>query len=264
MPSKWIQQCPGFATYRWHDNGGIEIKGSGFDRYPDSHRRAKNIKKFWSKYNTSLVKYAKKFKLPVSWVVAIVAIESGGDEWACSPCVKIYKGKQWCSFAPNCGGGVASDGKTYSCCAYGLMQAINSEAVKRGYKSGADLLGNPDASIGVGVDVYREKLGYAKGDPVVACRMYNGCGSCKNGRAPCPGEGIFGIGGQGNYAEAFALSVNTFLAMELPAVEPTDPDPGTEPTAATQTADSSPLYKVGMMGLFAGATYWFLTKRKLI
>jgi hypothetical protein len=51
------------------------------------------------------------------------------------------------------------------------------------------------------------------GDPIVAAKRYNGCSGCRADRSPCNNQGIFGVGGQFNYAEKFAKSVNTFLVM---------------------------------------------------
>lgn len=213
---QYKQQCEGFASYRWDDTGAIEVQGVGFPKYPNESRQASQIRTFWEKYGNIMSRYADNMNLPLSWVVGIIAIESGGNEWACSPCEQYINDVQVCSLAPACGGGVARDGKTYSCCAYGLMQVIDSNARRHGMKHGAELLGNPEDSIRIGVTVFRDALdGGAKGDPIVAARMYNGCKSCGGGRAPCGGGGMFGIGGQFDYASKFAKSVNTFLALGL-------------------------------------------------
>ena len=216
---EFTQQCPGYASYRWYDNGAIEVQGAGFPSYDPDSPMGKRILGFWNQYQPILTKYANQFGLPLAWVVGIIAIESGGDEWACSPCQKYdSKGNVLCSFAPNCGGGVAKDGKTYSCCAYGLMQVIDYNARTHGMQHGAQLLGNPDDSIRIGTTIFVDALkGGAQGDPLVAARMYNGCATCGGGRAPCGGGGMFGIGGQGNYAEKFAKASNTFHALGLKA-----------------------------------------------
>lgn len=210
------QQCEGYATYRWDDRGGIEVYGQGFPAYGPDSSEAKRIRTFWDKYGSIMSATARSQDVPLAWVVAIIAIESGGNEWACSPCIKEKDGVQICSFAPNCGGGVASNGQSYSCCAYGLMQIIDSNARMNGLKNGAELMGNPEDSIRIGTKIFRDALaGGAAGDPIVAARMYNGCKSCGNGRAPCGGGGLFGIGGQFDYTTKFAKSANTFLAMGL-------------------------------------------------
>lgn len=212
MPSEWKQQCPGFAVYRWTDDGGIEVQDRGFPHWDPLSKSGLLIAAFWDKYQDLLIKHAQAIGVPIAWAVGIIAIESGGDPWACSPC-DAAKG---CSLAPGCGGGVASDGKTYSCCAYGMMQIIDSAARDYGMKNGAELLGNPDDSIRIGLAIFRQKLnGGAQGDPIVAARMYNGCKGCGGGYASCNGGGMFGVGGQGNYAEKFAMAANTFLAAGL-------------------------------------------------
>jgi hypothetical protein len=211
------QQCSGYASYRWYSNGSIEVAGVGYPSYDRDSAMGRQIVKFWDQYQPIMTRYAEKFDLPLAWVVAIIAIESGGNEWACAPCQKYdSEGNVWCSVAPGCGGGVASDGKTYSCCAYGLMQVIDYNARKYGMDHGAQLLGNPDDSIRIGCTIFANALrGGAQGDPLVAARMYNGCKSCGGGKAPCGGGGMFGIGGQGNYAEKFVKAANTFHALGL-------------------------------------------------
>jgi hypothetical protein len=213
----FILQCPGYRAYRWRDDGAIEVEGLGLPSYSPGSQQARSIVEFWDKYGDLMTKYARQMNLPVAWVVGITYIESGGNEWACSPCKQYTdSGVQLCSLAPNCGGGVASDGNTYSCCAYGLMQVIDMNARHYGMAHGAQLLGNPDDSIRIGTSIFRDALaGGAQGDPIVASRMYNGCGKCGGGRAPCGGGGLFGVGGQGNYSEKFAKSANTFLALGL-------------------------------------------------
>jgi Transglycosylase SLT domain len=215
---EYILQCDGYHAYRWLSDGAIEVHGLGFPSYAPGSAPANQIVEFWDKYGSIMTKYARQMNLPVSWVVGITYIESGGNEWACAPCKShTSSGAQWCSLAPDrCGGGVASDGKRYSCCAYGLMQVIDYNARRYGMDHGAQLLGNPDDSIRVGTSIFRDALAAgAQGDPIVASRMYNGCRGCGGGRAPCGGGGLFGVGGQGNYSEKFAKSVNTFLALDL-------------------------------------------------
>lgn len=248
MASAWVQHCPGFATYRWREDGALEVKGEGFPVYEPTSWEAQNIAKFWAKYGELFEKYASEYELPVSWVVGIVFVESGGDEWGCSPCdPKI------CSLAPDrCGGGVAKDGKQYVCCAYGLMQVIDANARHYGgFEHGAELLGNPDGAIGVGVKIYREGLNASEGDPLVAVRRYNGCGKsvCSGGKIlKCNPSCMFGVGGQSNYAEKFARAVNTFLAMELP-LEPVD-------IGQEDRASSGGLVAALGLGAVAAAAFW--------
>lgn len=211
MPSEWVQQCEGYATYRWHEDGGIEVQGDGFWNYGTDSKQADNIRKFWDKYGKMFKTTAGELGLPVAWVVGIVFVESGGDEWACSPCAPPHCGLK------DCGGGIAKDGKHYVCCAYGLMQVIDSNARHYGgLKNGAQLLGNPFDSIRIGCKIYQENLSKSEGDPLVAVRRYNGCTVCKGGRVTsCNPSCPFGIGGQGGYAEKFAKAVNTFLMLDL-------------------------------------------------
>jgi hypothetical protein len=99
------------------------------------------------------------------------------------------------------------------------MQIIDQNARAYGMPNGAALLGNPDDSIRIGIAIFRDALdGRAMSDPIVGARMYNGCYGCKNGHAPCSGVGLFGVGGQNDYATKFAMAANTFIAMDLEPV----------------------------------------------
>lgn len=250
MASQWKQQCPGFATYRWHEDGAIEVKGQGFPQYDEGSTVEESIRSFWNTYGQLFAKHAASLGLPVAWVVGIVAVESGGDEWACSPCAP-----PWCGLS-NCGGGVASDGKHYVCCAYGLMQVIDSNARYYGMNNGAELLGNPDDSIRIGCEIYKKNVDRSEGDPLMGVRYYNGCRSvCKGGRVTvCNPKCMFGIGGQNNYAEKFAKTVNTFLDMDIGHQPPTYVPPYDESKSSI-----TPAVAIGA-GAFALGWYLFRSR----
>jgi len=271
QPTQWKQQCDGFATYRWYpDTGAIEVKDVGFPSYGESHSRTRNVLKFYEKYGALLQKHADALGLPIAWVVAIVSIESGGNEWACSPCISHdSKGKQICSLAPDrCGGGVAKDGKHYVCCAYGLMQVINRNAVSYGKKHGAELLGDPDESIRIGVSIYRSNIKSSEGDPLVAVRRYNGCGVkiCVGGRVTqCSPACMFGIGGQGqggvSYAEIFSHVTNTFIALHDKLPVPKQPPGEIEPVLYEAGIGSPGILGLSLaIGLGLGA-YWYASRK---
>ena len=227
-----IQHCEGYSSYSLHEDGSIDIDGeliawtagSG-----SSNRLAAN----WERYGATFLDAAKLTGLPVAWLVGLMTIESGGDPNACSPCVKELNGKQFCSFAPTCGG---------DCCAYGLMQFTDSTArqVSGGQVTGPMLLGKPDLAIALAAKFFAKLVEQSEGDPVVAAKRYNGCGGCKGGRAPCSGEGMLGIGGQNDYAVAFIRAANTFLALNLGPPPPV--------TVSSIVGDS---YGVRAVGVFA-------------
>lgn len=266
----WKQQCEGFASYRWDpETGAVEVKDLGFPSYEPSHSRSQNLVKFYERYGALIDKHAGLLNIPVAWVAAIVSIESRGNEWACSPCISHdSKGKQICSLAPNkCGGGIARDGKHYTCCAYGLMQVIDANAVRYGKKHGAELLGDPDESIRIGVSIFNSCIKSSEGDPLIAVKRYNGCkrSLCVGGRVTqCDPSCMFGIGGQGNYAEIFAHVANTFVALKgslPPSVPPSEPPP-VEPVLREAGMGSGILGLSLAIGLGLGV-YWYATKRDL-
>jgi len=264
MPSPWKTQCEGYVSYRWHENGAIEVHGKGFLKHDPSSKAAKGISKYVEKYMPLFEKNAQALGLPVAWIVGIVFVESGGNEWGCSPCIRFdSKGKQTCSLAPNCGGGVARDGKTYSCCAYGLMQVTHRNAVTYGMSHGAELLGNPEDSVRIGTRIYADNVKASEGDPLVAVRRYNGCArtTCVGGRlTTCTPECIFGIGGQGGYAEKFTRAVNTFLELPPGPVEPPEP-PLVEPVDYEASVGSPGVLGLALaIGVGIGA-YWYASKR---
>lgn len=237
--------------YRWHEDGAIEVQGQGFIT---NIKHESSIRNYWSRYGPLFVRYAQQFDLPVSWVVGIVYVESGGDEWACSPCEPPFCGLS------NCGGGVAKDGKHYVCCAYGLMQIIESNAKSYGgLEHGAQLLGNPEDSVRIGVKIYAENLHISKGDPLVAVRRYNGCSVCSGEwMKKCSESCMFGVGGQANYAEKFARAVNTFLAMDLEPVGPAPP--GWEPADVSERASLGTFSVIVGLGAAAFAV-WAMTRK---
>lgn len=261
MPSPWKTQCEGYVSYRWHENGGIEVQDQGFLTF--SGKAAGTIAKFSNRLMPLLEKYSAENGIPVSWLVGIIYVESRGNDWACSPCIKTNsKGVAVCSLAPNkCGGGIARDGKHYSCCAYGLMQLIETNAVDGGMKNGAELLGNPEDSIRLGAKLFARLVKISEGDPLVAVRRYNGCSVCVGGRlTKCTPGCIFGIGGQGGYAESFTMAVNTFLELPPGPVAPPEP-PLVEPVDYEASVGSPGVLGLALaIGVGIGA-YWYASKR---
>ena len=195
-----LNQCPGAAPYRWLDDGHIETKGE-FPIWPEG-RGTDRIRDAWGKYGPLVETSAKANKLPVAWLMGIMSVESLGDPNACSPC-----NEELCPGIWNTGGCASQQ-----CCAYGIMQIIDSTArmMSDGQVRGPDLLGRPDLSIDLAARYFRKLLDSKGQDPLAAAKCYNGCRG-----GVCTGGGMFGMGGQNNYVENFVRASNTFLSMKL-------------------------------------------------
>lgn len=203
MPSNVIQLCDGFASHRLFEDGRIEVNGA-FPTWQETARLNKVVS-IWERFGEMIEAAQAESGVPAAWLVGIMFIESGGDINACSPCIQHDNaGNQICAFAPNCGG---------NCCAYGLMQFIDTTARAYG-ATGPSLLGNPQLSILIAGRYFKELLRRSGGDPILAAKRYNGGGWSD----PCSSQaGTFGIGGQGDYPMNFARSVNTFIQLNLPS-----------------------------------------------
>lgn len=195
-----LNQCAGAAPYRWLDDGHIETKGE-FPIWPEGRGTAR-ITDAWNKYGPLVQTSARANKLPVAWLMGIMSVESLGDPNACSPCTEDL-----CPAIYRTGGC-----STQQCCAYGIMQIIDSTArmMSDGQVRGPDLLGRPDLSIDLAAKYFRKLLDQKGQDPLAAAKCYNGCG-----KGLCTGGGMFGMGGQNNYVENFVRATNSFLAMKL-------------------------------------------------
>ena len=208
-----ITLCPGFATYSVNDDTSITVNGQNI-AFDAGTVPAKKVTSLWSKFADAIQQASAKTGIPISWLVGIMTIESGGNPNACSPCINYDSaGNQVCSFAPNCGG---------PCCAYGLMQFIDSTARAYG-TTGPALLGDERLAIEIAGKYLRTLLDKSGGDPVVMAKRYNG------GGPSCSGAGTFGIGGQGDYPANFVRAINTFLRDHPEAMQGT----GGIPTVAT-------------------------------
>jgi hypothetical protein len=195
--------CPEGASYRILPDGVIEVDGQVIEATDKDKALISKIK---ASIGTQIDLAAATHDVPASWVAGIVVIESGGNPSACSPC-----DKKVCSMAPNCGG---------PCCAYGIMQCIDSTAKSFCKRSGPSLTGDLEGGLDCGTLVFRSLLDKNGFDPIVAAKKYNG------GEIVCGKGGIFGIGGQGNYVERFVRAANTYAYL-----------PGSSPLVKASTRD---------------------------
>lgn len=115
-------------------DGTVKVDG-GFPDYPVGNAYYKILEKVIAQHGDRILKYSNKYGFPPAWTAAIMCIESGGNDKACSPCSA-------CPSIPNCG----------PCCAYGLMQFIDSTARSYGVPGGGPgLMGQPDIALDAAV-----------------------------------------------------------------------------------------------------------------
>jgi soluble lytic murein transglycosylase-like protein len=202
MPSKWFSKCG--IPYRFYEDGRIEVEKRGFPAWGNESKNGNKIRKIYTNYGKAIEDAAEKHGLKPAWIVGIILIESGGNPKACAPCVSHVNGKQFCAFAPNCGG---------PCCAYGLMQFIPMIARKYG-KTGPHYMANPGDQIMDGAHLIAGMRKRYGGDICTTVKHYNGGSSCAGG-------GITGHGGQGDYVTKFIRGANTFVNLKL---KPPGPD----------------------------------------
>lgn len=196
--------CPGFASYRFLSNDQVEVNGS-VPVFPEGPYR-KKLLALWDKFGSYVLQASRKHDVPAAWLMGIMLQESGGDPNACSPC-----NMEWCPGVLRHGGSCGGP-----CCAYGLMQFIDSTARSFG-RTGPSLLGDPGASIDMAAQYVKQlEKRYGK-DLVRIAGAYNGV-------TKCSGKGTFGLGGQGDYSMKIAKGANTFVQMgsdgAIPGVSP--------------------------------------------
>jgi len=207
VDSSVVQACPGGASYRVLDDPGmsVEVNGSVPTWEPNSAAWNK-LATMWQRWGSAARDSCSRYEVPLTWFMGVMAVESGGNPNACSPC-----NPDVCCFYPNC----------QPCCAYGLMQFIDRLAKCYG-SSGAELLGNGELAVDLAAQhiaamIHGEPEGrncapgpYGLDLPRVAS-AYN-CGA-----RGCTGSGTFGLCGQHNYSANVVRYANTAAVMGIRA-----------------------------------------------
>lgn len=157
MTTDWVNPCGG-TRWRTLSDGAIEVEGQGVPMYPADSAYIKYLAQTWNNWRSEFRSTASKFKLPVSWLVAIATMETG--MWSGNPQKQATI--------------LGSDGTG----SLGIMQPLPSVSGMYGYKQSEVAI--PANNIDVGGHVItaaaRTQNGQAGGFPVVAAQ-YNGGGS---------------------------------------------------------------------------------------
>jgi hypothetical protein len=175
-------------------SGLVEVNG----QVPTSSAMESKLKSMWGTYGKDVVVACRNNSVPVAWFMGIMLQESGGNPGACSPC-----NERDCPSLYRTGACA-----TQKCCAYGLMQFIDSTARMYG-ATGPQLMGNSKLAIEVASRLIADLGKKHNWDLVRIAASYN-CGSPK-----CTGEGTFGLCGQHDYMMKVATAANTFQGMNL-------------------------------------------------
>jgi hypothetical protein len=197
--------CPGGAPYAVLDDMTISVRGE-LPRWSGGSAQEQKLLDMWNDWGGLAERACAKHRVPLTWFMAIMAVESQGNPNACSPC-----NPDVCSFYPAC----------QPCCAYGLMQMIDQTARCYG-ASGAELRGNPGLALDLGAAMLAEEIyGEAPGAKNCASGPYGfdlpriatayNCGSAR-----C-GSGTLGLCGQHDYAYNVVKYANTAAELGIPA-----------------------------------------------
>lgn len=188
-----MQACTGYASYETDpDTLVISVNGS-VPYWPVGSAWEARVKKGIDRWLAPSQSACAATGMPLTWFFGIMAAESGGDPAACSPPTG------------SCGG---------RCCAYGLMQFIDSTARCYGKVSGEDLIANPELALDLSAKFFGDRIdgtnssgcysGHAFGlDLPRLAAAYNA------GSARCSGDGTFGLFDQSDYAMRVVRSANT-------------------------------------------------------
>lgn len=181
------QPCPGFASYQTNSDGTVTIEKLGLRTYgPDAPERQWLVQT-WQNFGGQLTKAAQRYGVPVPWMAAIAAVETG--LWSKDP--------QRQATITNDEGAV------------GLMQVmptrVNGE-LKGSPKAGTkEQLLNLDYNIDRGALFLKEWSDrFGPEFPVVAA-AYNA------GRKECKGAGTFGLVSDKDYPARAVTFLNTAI-----------------------------------------------------
>lgn len=219
--SDWKSPCG--VAYRTYDDGRIEVEGQGFPAWGLDSAQAKVVRdNIWGNYAGALASSAAKFGIPISWLVAIMAIESRGLKGQYAPCDEV------CSAYWN-QGQCASQGGPLKYCAGGLMQFTSNTAGIYG-KTLDYYDAHPEEQIEDAADfLMNKKVAVKGGDLLAGVKAYNGGGTCAD-TGHASGPGIMNMYGQNDYIQNFVKYANTFVALALTPPMESDSTTGIGPT----------------------------------
>jgi hypothetical protein len=189
----YINPCGG-RKWRTLEDGRIEIEGQGVPMYELGSGSFENVRRTWENWKSEFRSSARRLDVPLGWLVAIAAAETGF----------VSEDKELQARI------VSADGYA----SVGIMQPLASVAIQHGYKA-TDRY-DPQLNIDIGAKVLlanaKSKLGPA-GFPVIAA-MYNAGHACN------PGNDQFNLAGyKGKYASTAIRGLNTAIThLDLSAV----------------------------------------------
>lgn len=76
LSSEWLNPCGG-VRWRTLPNGLIEVEGQGFPEYAPGSNQYRYIEQTWNNWAPQFQAAAKKFNVPLVWILALAAIETG-------------------------------------------------------------------------------------------------------------------------------------------------------------------------------------------
>ena len=191
--------CPGYAAYKIHGNGLVDVNGV-LPAFSTDSSQARMLQRIWKKYGTAIQAASQLHGVPVSWILGVIAQESGGNPTACSPCSACAP--QYCEEAAG-----------RRCCAFGLMQ-FTAQTARTFQTSPENILGDATHAIERGAALLSQHLRNQGGDLVKALALYN------SGSLRCGAENTFGYFTNHDYPFQVVKLANTAVQLDLRNVAP--------------------------------------------
>jgi len=212
--------CPGYASWETLPNFQTRVTYQGQTYIPVFTGATASEKTFiarlqeaWAKYGDMITRATEGTGFPIPWFMGILCAESLGNINACAPCGK----ENGCGLT-NC----------TQCCAFGIMQIIDSTARAYGGVTGASLLGNPELSFKVAAKLFVSIVSrYGMNLPMIAGAYNSGGFTCRQFSSP----NMFGNIENNGYTQRVVTFANTAVALGIGT--------GASGTASARTAPAT-------------------------
>lgn len=210
--SEFINPCGG-KRWRTLPNGQIEVQGEGVPLYEPGSRFFTQAKQTWENWAPLMRDAAKRYGIPVSWLVGLVTAETGA--WSYDPAIQATCGPSR-KYPAN--GFVSRKCPNPVCSCYGLMQIFTGLKLHEkygGYTSPVEML-DPEKNLDVGANMISSMVTRAKGElPRIASSYNAGPGT---GGVHCQGKSTSGFREwhmrmDGNYVRIVLTANNTAIAF---------------------------------------------------
>jgi len=193
--------CSGYASWRTLSDDRTQVSCDGkvfipaFDE-TTSKTFVERLKTAWTKYGDRISRALEGTGVPIPWFMGILCAESLGNPYACAPC-----GKENGCGLDNC----------QQCCAFGIMQIIDSTARAYSGVPGSALLGNEELSFRTAAKILADHMKrYGRNLPLIAGAYNAGSFRCRAGAL-----NMFGNAENNGYTQRVITFANTAVNMGI-------------------------------------------------